>query len=91
MRGIDVHAAAKLCSEQISNKQYSKNSIEDVSRYLSDYDEDESYIGQEDLLSYFEHLIQYRCHHKTEDKFTRKTELRLVEGITRCSPLEIRY
>ena len=50
--------------------------IEDVSRYLSDYDEDESYVHwtKEDLLSYFKRAISIVAITK-RDKFTRKTEV----------------
>nr|DAR25190.1 MAG TPA: head to tail adaptor [Caudoviricetes sp.] len=61
--------------------------IEDVARYLSDYDEDESYVHwtQEDLLSYFKRAIGIVSIVK-RDKFTRITEIKLVEGILQEVP-----
>lgn len=61
--------------------------IEDVSRYLSDYDEDESYVHwtKEDLLSYFKRAISIVAITK-RDKFTRKTEVKLVEGALQDVP-----
>lgn len=61
--------------------------IEDVARYLSDYDEDESYVHwtQEDLLSYFKRAIGIVSIVK-RDKFTKRTEIKLVEGVLQEIP-----
>lgn len=61
--------------------------IEDVARYLSDFDEDESYVhwSQEDLLSYFKLAVGIVSITK-RDKFTRRTEVNLVEGALQDVP-----
>lgn len=61
--------------------------IEDVARYLSDYDEDEAYVHwtREDLLSYFKRAISIvAMAHK--EKFVKKTEIKLVEGTLQDVP-----
>lgn len=61
--------------------------IEDVARYLSDYDEDESYVhwSSEDLLSYFKKAISIVAMTK-RDKFVKKTTVKLKEGILQDVP-----
>ncbi len=55
--------------------------IEDVARYLSDFEEDESYVhwSREDLLSYFRLAVNIVATTK-KDLFTKRTEIPLVEG-----------
>lgn len=61
--------------------------IEDVARYLSDYDEDEAYVHwtREDLLSYFKRAISIVAM-TNQKKFVKKTEIKLVEGILQDVP-----
>lgn len=61
--------------------------IEDVARYLSDYEEDESYVHwtREDLLSYFKRAVSVVAltNHK---RFIKKTEIKLVAGAVQDVP-----
>lgn len=61
--------------------------IEDVARYLSDYDEDEAYVHwtREDLLSYFKRAISIVAM-TNRSKFVKKTEIKLVEGALQDVP-----
>ena len=61
--------------------------IEDVARYLSDYDEDEVYVHwtREDLLSYFKRAISIVAM-TNRSKFVKKTEIKLVEGALQDVP-----
>lgn len=61
--------------------------IEDVARYLSDFEEDESYVHwtQEDLLSYFKRAVQIVAITK-RDKFIRKLEFPLQVGAVQDIP-----
>lgn len=61
--------------------------IEDVVRYLSDFDEDESYVhwSRDDLLSYFRKAI-YIVSITKKNKFIKSSELQLVPGIYQKIP-----
>lgn len=61
--------------------------IEDVARYLSDYDEDESYVhwSREDLLSYFRKATNIVVK-ANKSKFIKKTTVQLKEGILQDVP-----
>lgn len=55
--------------------------VEDVARYLSDYEEDESYVHwtQEDLLSYYKKAIGIIAA-TNKKRFFKRTEIELKEG-----------
>lgn len=59
----------------------------DIARYLSDYDEDESYVHwtQEDLLSYFKRAISIVAMAK-RDKFVNRTVIKLKPGTVQDAP-----
>ena len=61
--------------------------IEDVARYLSDYEEDEAYVHwtKEDLLSYFKRAISIVAM-TNQKRFVKKTEVKLVAGILQDVP-----
>lgn len=61
--------------------------IEDVSRYLSDNDDEESYIHwtEEDLLSYFRRAVSVVAVFK-KDRFTRKIMVPMEEGAVQHIP-----
>lgn len=61
--------------------------VEDVARYLSDYDEDEAYVHwtREDLLSYFKRAVGIVTA-TNRKKFYKRTEIKMVEGILQDVP-----
>lgn len=61
--------------------------IEDVAKYLSDFDEDESYVhwSEDELLSYFKKAVGIIVATQ-KDKFTKQTEIRLTKGIYQQIP-----
>lgn len=61
----------------------------DVARYLSDYDEDESYVHwtQDDLLSYFKRAISIVAMAK-RDKFVKRRVVKLQPGAVQEAPAE---
>lgn len=75
----------KLCLE--NNMITASSLIEDVARYLSDYEEDEAYVHwtREDLLSYFKRAVGIVAT-TNQKKFYKKTEIKLVEGVLQDVP-----
>lgn len=61
--------------------------LADVARYLSDYDEDESYVHwtQEDLLSYFKRAVSIVAMAK-RDKFVKRRVIKLQPGAVQEAP-----
>ena len=61
--------------------------IEDVAKYLSDYDEDESYVhwSPQDLLSYFKKAVGIIASVK-RDNFTKRTIIKLKPGAVQDVP-----